>query len=371
MEGREGPTGMMSIKNANTNMVGTRAAVVRNLKILKSPEEGGTKKEFDDFLKKIQNHLTISWDFGKDIGYVVKHMKDPKIEEPTDMTSDKEKDKWRVRLWNQEVDQYGARTQLLEDNKSALYALILDAVSKIVKSKLSNKAGYTKANENNDALWLLETLEDIMVNFEEVKPKILAIDDQMERIMRLKQGESTTNEDFLKTTMKELKIYEKHNGCNFLWGKLQDETLEEKIKHAKSKLLLSDDELKHLKIITKRELKEEIVSMAVLKRADKKRYGNLQTSLKNSYLLGTNNYPSTIPGVLKVLNNYQPQWESQTTEQPENRSGNRRRAAIYFLQSSSKEIIFLRATNNYFFLNITCQFCAIKGNLSISLFRCH
>ena len=83
----------MSIENANTNMVGTRAAVVRNLKILKSPEEGGTKKEFDDFLEKIQNHLTISWDFGKDIGYVVKHMKDPKIEEPTDMTSDQEKDK--------------------------------------------------------------------------------------------------------------------------------------------------------------------------------------------------------------------------------------------------------------------------------------
>ena len=52
--------GMMSIENANTNMVGTRAAVVRNLKILKAPEEGGTKKEFDDFLEKIQNHLTIS-----------------------------------------------------------------------------------------------------------------------------------------------------------------------------------------------------------------------------------------------------------------------------------------------------------------------
>lgn len=61
-------------------------------------------------------------------------MKDPKIEEPTDMTSDKEKDKWRVRLWNQEVDQYGARTQLLEDNKSTLYVLILDTVSKNFKS---------------------------------------------------------------------------------------------------------------------------------------------------------------------------------------------------------------------------------------------
>ena len=54
-------------------------------------------------------------------------------------------------------------------------------------------------------MWLLETLEDIMVNFEEVKPKILAINDQMERIMQLKQGESTTDEYFLRTVMKELK----------------------------------------------------------------------------------------------------------------------------------------------------------------------
>ena len=31
----------------------------------------------------------------------------------------------------------------------------------------------------------------MMINFEHVKPKTLAIDDQMERIIKLKQGEST------------------------------------------------------------------------------------------------------------------------------------------------------------------------------------
>ena len=67
--------------------------------------------------------------------------------------------------------------QLLEYNKDVLYALIMDAVSKIVKSKLSGKAGYTTADEEKDALWLLETLGDIVVNFKEVQPKILAIDD--------------------------------------------------------------------------------------------------------------------------------------------------------------------------------------------------
>ena len=80
----------------------------------------------------------------------------------------------------------------------SLFALILDAVSKITKAKLKSKIGFSDAENKGDAVWLLESLEDIMTNFEDEKPKILAMDDQMERIMRMKQGENTTNEDFFK-----------------------------------------------------------------------------------------------------------------------------------------------------------------------------
>ena len=53
-------------------------------------KEGGTKKEYEEFLEKFQNHVTISWDFGKDIGHLLKHMEDPKIPESIDMTVAKE-----------------------------------------------------------------------------------------------------------------------------------------------------------------------------------------------------------------------------------------------------------------------------------------
>ena len=96
----------------------------------------------------------------------------------------------------------------------------MDRVPKIIKSKLKNKNGYTKSDEVNDFVWLIETLEDIMINFEDVKPKALVIDDQLERIMKLEQGEST-KEDFLKHVQKELKVYEKHDS-DFLWGDEQD-----------------------------------------------------------------------------------------------------------------------------------------------------
>ena len=66
----------MTTKSTSTsvNTVGARAAVIRNLKFLSAPEVGGTKKEYEIFLEKIQSHVTIGWDFGKDVGHLLKNM---------------------------------------------------------------------------------------------------------------------------------------------------------------------------------------------------------------------------------------------------------------------------------------------------------
>ena len=288
-------------ENGTTNVagVGARAATVKNLKVLKTPEEGGTKKDYEDFLEKIQNHVVVQWAFGTDIGHVVKNQKNPEITEPADLTDEEEKSKLKVRLWNVKVDRYAARTMALEENKAALYALMTDAISKIMKSRLRGKVGYQSAEEKSNLKWLLNAMDEIMVRFEEVKPKILSLDDQMERIMKLKQGGETSNEDFLKTVTKEVKVYEKHGG-NFLWGPTQEEQLAERvaIKKEKYKRLnkkeMDADEEKETEVVETRKLKERILAMTVLKRTDKKRYGNLQIGLKNKYLLGTDEYPTNI-----------------------------------------------------------------------------
>ena len=66
---------------------------------------------------------------------------------------------------------------------------------------------------------------------------------------------------------------------------------------------MDNDRLKDLKTIFKKQFKEEIVTMDSMKRSDKNSFGNLQTSLNNSYLLGKNECPKMISEVLKVLNN--------------------------------------------------------------------
>ena len=124
---------------------------------------------------------------------------------------------------------YEDRSAELEGNKGAIYALLMDGVLKIIKSKLKSKTRYLKADEANDYVWLLDALEDIMIKNKEVKPKNLEIDEHMVCIMKLKQGEST-NEDVLNQVQKELDAYKKHGGA-FLWGDAQDTELARQVQN--------------------------------------------------------------------------------------------------------------------------------------------
>ena len=278
--------------------------------------------------------------------------------------------------WDMEVNKYFAREDALKENSSAFFSLITELVSKITKSKLKSKTGFTDSERNSNIVWLLETLEDIILNFEDITPKILALDDQLERIIKLRQG-SQDNEDYLKQVKKEIKIYEKHGG-SFLWGKYQQDTLEKtmdklkKDKESNGGVAYTADELTELKKIETEKLKEEIVAMSLIKRADKKRFGNLQIQLKNSFLLGSNEYPTTVPDVLKILNNYKPEWKngvnpnanSRNNDHNNNNSNNNSNNGVSLLQTQNNgcNIAFLRGTNHSFFPNITCRLCGFTGH---------
>ena len=57
------------------------------------------------------------------------------------MTVAKEVVNCKVRLCIQEVDRYGDRHASLEGKGGAMYALLMDGVSKIIKLKLKSKTG--------------------------------------------------------------------------------------------------------------------------------------------------------------------------------------------------------------------------------------
>ena len=109
--------------------------------------------------------------------------------------------------------------------------------------------------------------------------------------------------------MKEVKVFEKY-GRTFLWGLTKDEDLAERVElqHAKVRRLekrkITGNKENEAECLSKLAIKEEISVMEILKEAGKKRYGNQQISLKNSYLWGQDEYCTSLADLLKVLNTY-------------------------------------------------------------------
>ena len=116
----------------------------------------------------------------------------------------------------------------------------------------------------------------------------------------------------------------------------------------------------------KKALKEEILTMTILKRANKQQYGNLQISLKNNNLLGKNDYPVTISDLLKVMINYAPKWtllpSNNSTSGTSvniilNRENNTNTISILFLQANGTlQVRYLRGTNNLFSAGLYTQY---------------
>ena len=200
-----------------------RSTEVKDLKVLALPEEGGTRKDYDDFLETFERHVGMTWTYGSEIAHVVKEGNKPNIDQPEDIEQSK-KAAWEIRLWNQEVDEYGIRVKSLRENMKALFSMILANVLKIARSKIISSNGFSKANNSKDALWLLCTLDDVMLDFQKIKYPVFAVDDQMENIMTRRQKTTDTNEEFVKSFMKDIKVYEKYGG-KFLWGEHQEKQL--------------------------------------------------------------------------------------------------------------------------------------------------
>ena len=85
--------------NSNIN-VGAKIATTLNFKTLKILAKGENKKEYQDFLDTIQTHVSINQEFRQDIVYVIKKNVIPTFTEPQDLSTSKEKQKWKVRLQN-------------------------------------------------------------------------------------------------------------------------------------------------------------------------------------------------------------------------------------------------------------------------------
>ena len=320
---------------------------VEGLKILKCPEEGGTMKQFEDFKETIGNHVSIAWQGGNDLAHCLDKEMDPPIFTAPPDIDEATATRLEKREWETLADVYIISKKVLDTNKKSLYSLIAQSLSKLVKGKLQTMEGYKGAETKKDVMWLMAGLDDIMSNFEQNRHPVLAVDDLNEKIMRMKQKEEETNKDFVKSMLREMKQLERHTGgVGLLWGKSQQKELEEQIDFFETKFLVPDNGYEEEQLsedikIAKKKLADKTKAMIIFKRLDKKRYGNLQNDRHNSYLCGKDEYPTNVPELLKLIDNYK-EWGGNKNRPQQRQRTQPRTNATSLLQSGNPQIKFLR-----------------------------
>ena len=349
-------------------MYGARIANVQGLKVLKTPEEGGTKKEHKDFLEKIENHVEMTWPKGGDIAYVLTEKEDPYEPEPRKLTPEEELLPSKVAEHQDLKREYREREKVLKENKRSLFALLLSNVSQIMKSKLQSVIEYEVAKKTKDVIWLLKEIEDVMIGFEKIKAPGVSLDEQMGKIMSLRQKPNESNEEFIKMVKTEIKVFERHGG-DFMWSKDREKQFEAEVKMEQVSYRLDNDEdmdearLADVRKVKKKVIKDEIAAITIIRRVDKKRFGNLLIGFENEYLKGKDDYPKSTAAVLRLLNNYKPEWSGGRP--PNQQTGNvstNRGQGVNLLQTEEVKIKFLGGKDNSFFPNITCFLCKRKGH---------
>ena len=331
---------------------------MNGLQVLKTTGEGGSKLDFEEFKDKIANYFVQNRDNGTDIAHLISEREDPDFPEPTEPTGDKAKVTINQKRYERQLKVFFEREEEYERNKKTLFSLVWENVSEETQDLIMSKQGYEQANIDKDPKWILKALHSIIEDFDDKKHIILSMDDQLEKIVRIRQGNMAVK-DYIRVFRQEYKTLHEHGG-SYMEGEVLKDLIEERLEEIDDFDLLDDSEKEMMRKKVTKSLGEEIETFAILKRADKERFGNLQIKLKNAYLLGRNEYPRTVQELTKVLKNYEQEW-NVSGERLARGNGTRGTTLLQDGNPSSL-ILFLKGTTGTFFAHITCTACSNKGH---------
>ena len=70
----------------------SRAAKIEGLNLIRCPEEGGNKKEYDDILENINKHVLVAWVHRSDLSHWLSEDTEvPEMEEPVDLSEEEKR----------------------------------------------------------------------------------------------------------------------------------------------------------------------------------------------------------------------------------------------------------------------------------------
>ena len=187
---------------------------------------------------------------------------------------------------------------MMKSNMRGIYAIVWGQCSPMMQSKLESLDHYSTKSIQCDCIWLLKEIQGITHRFEGTRNIFISLDDAWCNYYSYQQGPNQSLHEYLKDYQSLVQVLEHYGAAIGSEGPYLDSVRE---RVSAETYALTEEEYKAYKITA---AKQQTIAIGFLKRANKRRYGDLWTELENNFMRGQDPYPPDLTNTYNLLLNY-------------------------------------------------------------------
>ena len=258
----------------------------------------GHSKYAAKFVKSLENvanyiqHTAMHG--GPDIGRVVREMQDINV---ADIADPDPNDIIAVEKWKMKIHKANKQQTLIDENKQKAYAIVYNQCSPAMRTELKGTPGMEDAAATQDVVKLLNLIQSICSEAGGSRQGVMSLVQGKKKVDTFYQRADQTNDDYAEELLALVRVVETYGGAYGKEPGIIDAVLKDS---GKTMMAASADQ----KAAAEAEARERYVACLIISGADNGRYKQLKDDLHNHYTMGTDKYPKTVEGAIKLLNNY-------------------------------------------------------------------
>lgn len=252
-------------------------------------EEQQEQRRYIKTMEALEAYVKTKLDFSEDLAPLFgtpssNHV----LEEPVDIAKDA--GELKKMMFAEEVKIWMRRSRQLRSNLATLHTVIWGQCSDDMKSKVKTHEGYKEKTAENDCHWLLRQIKSVTMQYNTSRHGRLALQEALQSYYNCIQEPGQSIEDYVYCIQSWVETIESHGGS----VDINLGMVAENDKHG-------DPIPLETRMIMGR---EGSMATAIIRGADKSKYGSLVTSLANDYAKGRDEYPIDALGAQALLVHY-------------------------------------------------------------------
>ena len=204
----------------------------------------------------------------------------PTPPKPTKGPDGKEPDDADVELWKEEIKALAKQKRVLRSNLSAIHAIIWGQCSEAMKARIKSLSEYEVKAAEDDCKWFLSNIQAITMQFDERHHGYTSMLNAIDGLLNCRQQPDQSVTNYMEALKSHIDTVEYHGGTLVLNLDLAPET-------APDGRQLSQEERKRI-------ARDCTLGAALIRGADRTRFGTLQTNLENQFCNGKDEYPTDL-----------------------------------------------------------------------------